>query len=194
MWQQRKLGEAEKKFETAVELDPNNANSWNGLGWARFNNGDSKEAIAAFEKCVTLEPSHAAGLNGLGQADLSERDYAKAEKFLLKAAPNAPAAWYGLSRLYLLTGKFDKAKTWTGKGSAINRTTKCSSKVWRLRRRANCQRICGSSGASSRCRRRFCGVETGGWKAGSSSIPEKLDRPSGASARHWRRTRKTCRR
>lgn len=118
LWQERKLDEASEKFEAAVQLDPTNANSWNGLGWAQFNSGDAKAAIVAFEKCVTLEPKHPAGLNGLGQAYLSQREYAKAEKFLLKAAPNAPAAWYGLSRLYVLTGKFDKAKTWTEKALA----------------------------------------------------------------------------
>ena len=109
---------------------PSNSNAWNGLGWARFNGGDSKEAIAAFEKCVEIEPKHPAGLNGLGQVYLSGASYAKAEKFLLKAAPNASAAWYGLSRLYLLTGKYDKAKTWIEKRSASSRTTRRLSRCW----------------------------------------------------------------
>jgi hypothetical protein len=33
----------------------------------------------------------------------------------LKAANHAPAAWYGLARLYLLQGKFDKAEKWAQK-------------------------------------------------------------------------------
>lgn len=115
LWQQRSLDEAAKKFEAAVELDPEAANSWNGLGWARFNSGDAEAAIEAFEKCVTLEPNHPAALNGLGQAFLSQREYVKAEKFLLKAAPKASAAWFGLARLYMLTGKYDKAQTWIDK-------------------------------------------------------------------------------
>ena len=93
LFQQGKPAEAVKKFEESVALDSESANSWNGLGWSRFNSGDGKSAIKAFEKCVTLEPNHPAALNGLGQVYLSQREYDKAEKFLLKAAPQAPAAW-----------------------------------------------------------------------------------------------------
>jgi tetratricopeptide (TPR) repeat protein len=46
---------------------------------------------------------------------LLKRDYKNAEKYLLKAAPQAPAAWYGLARLYLLDGKFADAKKWAKK-------------------------------------------------------------------------------
>lgn len=115
LWQKGSLDEAATKFEEAVKLDPDAANSWNGLGWARFNGGDGEGAITAFEKCVALEPKHPAGLNGLGQVYLSWREYDKAEKYLLKAGPKAPAAWFGLARLYVLTGKYDKAKVWIKK-------------------------------------------------------------------------------
>jgi len=110
LWQQSKMSEAAAHFEQAVALDPGAANAWNGLGWARFNSGDTEKAIIAFEKCVTLESEHPGGLNGLGQAYLSWREYDKAEKYLAKAAPNAPAAWYALGRLYLLTGKYKDAQ------------------------------------------------------------------------------------
>lgn len=118
LFQEGKFADAVKKFDESVALDPDSANSWNGLGWSRFNSGNRDEAIEAFEKCVKLEPSHPAALNGLGQVYLSQREYNKAEKYLLKAAPQAPAAWYGLSRLYMLTGKFDKAQTWIKKALA----------------------------------------------------------------------------
>ncbi len=118
LWQQQKFDEAAKKFQAALEFDSGDANSWNGLGWASLNSGNAEEALKAFEKCVALDPSHPAGLNGLGQTYLSQREYAKAEKFLLKAAPNAPAAHFGLARLYLLTGKYDKAKPWIEKALA----------------------------------------------------------------------------
>jgi tetratricopeptide (TPR) repeat protein len=115
LWQQQKLPQAAAKFERAVKLDPDAANAWNGLGWARFNSGDSEAAVAAFEKCVELEPDHPAGLNGLGQLYLSWREYDKAEKFLTKASQNAPAAWFGLARLYMLTGDYDEAQKWIAK-------------------------------------------------------------------------------
>ena len=46
---------------------------------------------------------------------LSQREYEKADKYLTKAAPKAPAAWYGLARLYLLTGKYANAQTYINK-------------------------------------------------------------------------------
>ena len=115
LWQQGKFKDAAKKFEEAVELDSDSPNSWNGLGWARFNGGDAEQAVEAFEKCVALEPDHPAALNGLGQIYLMWADYKKAEKYLLKAAPKANAAWFGLARLYLLTGKYQEAQTWINK-------------------------------------------------------------------------------
>jgi hypothetical protein len=35
-----------------------------------------------------------------------------AETHFLKAGPRAPAAWYGLAKLYLLEGKFEQAEKW----------------------------------------------------------------------------------
>src|SRR6266567_3552663 len=46
---------------------------------------------------------------------LSQRKYEQAEIYLLKAAPRAPAAWYGLARLYLLQGKFEQAQEFAQK-------------------------------------------------------------------------------
>lgn len=115
LWQKRQLADAAKKFEEAVELDPTNANAWNGLGWALFNGGQGNRALEAFEKCVKLVPKHPAGLNGLGQVYLSQGDLQQAEKYLKKAAPQAPAAWYGLARINLLRGNFKEAKIWAEK-------------------------------------------------------------------------------
>jgi tetratricopeptide (TPR) repeat protein len=114
LWRQQKMAEAAEEFEQAVALDPDSANSWNGLGWARFNSGDTERAIKAFEQCVESDRNHPAGLNGLGQAYLMWGELDKAEKYLLKSAraPDASAAWHGLAKLYLLTGKYDDAQKW----------------------------------------------------------------------------------
>jgi serine/threonine protein kinase/tetratricopeptide (TPR) repeat protein len=112
LWQGRKLGEAEEEFQQALQLDPTNANAWNGLGWAQFNAGKSTEAEKAFQKAVSIQPTQLGALNGLGQIYLSQRKYNDAEKYLLKAAPQASAAWFGLARLYLLEGKFEEAEKW----------------------------------------------------------------------------------
>jgi tetratricopeptide (TPR) repeat protein len=118
LWQKGDAEAAQAKFASAVELDPKNANNWNGLGWSRLNTGKRKEAQAAFAQAVKLQPNHPAALNGLGQTALLLKQYDEAEKYLLKAAPTAPAAYYGLARLYLLQGKYDEAAKWADKALA----------------------------------------------------------------------------
>src|SRR5262249_31788596 len=61
LWKKQQYDQAAKKFEAAVKLDPDSANAWNGLGWARFNGGKGETALEAFEKCISLEPDHPAG-------------------------------------------------------------------------------------------------------------------------------------
>ncbi len=113
LWQQRKLPEAEAKFEQAVKADPKHANAWNGLGWASLNQGKREPAEKAFSEVVKLEPTHPAALNGLGWISFGQRKYDQAEKhFLAAAANNASASWSGLAQLYLLQGKYEQALPW----------------------------------------------------------------------------------
>ncbi|MGH7177185.1 MAG: tetratricopeptide repeat protein [Tepidisphaeraceae bacterium] len=115
LWQKQQYTEAREMFTQATQLDPNNAEAWNGLGWSQFNGGDVDKSEDAFTKCVAIAPNHPAGLNGLGQIYLSRADYAQAEKVFLQAGPAAPAAWWGLTRIYLLQGKFEEAEKWAQK-------------------------------------------------------------------------------
>ena len=114
LWQGRDFKGAGEKFEEAVKLDPTNANAWNGLGWARFNSGDMGEAEKAFARTVENDPSHGAALNGLGQIAFARKEFDKAEKHWLNAK-QAPAAWNGLARMYLLQGKWDLAAQYAQK-------------------------------------------------------------------------------
>jgi len=115
LWQDQKWDQAAAKFRQAAELTPDKADAWNGLGWATFNAGKSQEAEQAFQKAISLDTNQPGALNGLGQIYLSQGKYDLAETYLLKAAPQAPAAWFGLARLYLLEGKFEQAETWAQK-------------------------------------------------------------------------------
>jgi len=115
LWQKQDVNAAAAKFEQAVKLDPKNVGAWNGLGWASFSASNFEAANKAFHKAIALEPKHPAALNGLGQVALYQRKYAEAEKYLLQAASQASAAWYGLTRVYLLTGNYEKAAKWAEK-------------------------------------------------------------------------------
>jgi tetratricopeptide (TPR) repeat protein len=110
--QAQKRDEAAARFQQAIELAPGDAEAWNGLGWAKFNSGKTPAAEKAFQKAIFLDPNQPGALNGLGQICLSQRKYEPAEAYLLKAAPQAPAARFGLTRLYLLEGKFEQAEKW----------------------------------------------------------------------------------
>ncbi|MBN1344569.1 MAG: tetratricopeptide repeat protein [Phycisphaerae bacterium] len=115
LWQKQQFARAEEKFEQAVKLDPNAVNAWNGLGWARFNNGDWDKAEEPFKRCVAIEPSHPGAHNGLGQLYFFTRQYDKAEAHWTKVAKTASAAWYGMTKLYLLKANYKEAAKWAKK-------------------------------------------------------------------------------
>ena len=107
LWQQRKLAEAEERFEAAVAADGSLANAWNGLGWARFNQGKPKEAAEAFTRAAELDPKHSAALNGLGWIAKGDGRVDEAIGFwrrAVEALPGAPAAWNGLATTYMERG------------------------------------------------------------------------------------------
>ena len=115
LWRKRQYSQAEAKFEAAVKLDPESTNAWNGLGWSRFNGGDSLGGEEAFKRCLKLDPGHPAAQNGLGQVYFFRRQYDKAREHWLPIAEQAPASWYGLTKTYLLEGDFEKAAKWAKK-------------------------------------------------------------------------------
>ena len=115
LWTARHFTEAEEKFQQAVVASPKSVSAWNGLGWSRLNQAKLALSQEAFQQCLELEPKMPAALNGMGQSLLGQREYKKAKEFLTQAAPQAPAAWYGLARVTLLTGEYDEAATWCQK-------------------------------------------------------------------------------
>jgi tetratricopeptide (TPR) repeat protein len=116
LWQTQNYADAQEKFDQATQINPKLVNAWNGLGWARFTSGKSDEAEQAFKKCLELSPKHPAALNGMGQINYVRGNLDEAEKYLkLAAANNAPAAWWGLAKIYLLQGKWEDAEKWSQK-------------------------------------------------------------------------------
>ncbi len=69
-WSALKLGaapEAQVRFERALQLDPNAASAWAGLGDALFWQHEFRAAVSAFERANELAP-HAHTWTGLGSA------------------------------------------------------------------------------------------------------------------------------
>ncbi len=131
-WQLWSSGQPEKAiplFRELIKSDPKDTNMLNGLGWSLLNTGEAKEAHETFIELLKLDPKHGAGLNGAGQSALALHEWAKAEEYLLKGsnqfleeipeskltAQSLPAAWFGLARVYLLHGNYDKAIEWAEK-------------------------------------------------------------------------------
>ncbi len=112
LWQERKLAEAEKKFEEAAAADPTNDGAYQGLGWAQLNQGKKNNAKASFEKCVELNPQNSAALNGLGWIAHGNNDKDGAIQWWEKAVaaqPGATAALSGLTKTYMEIEQYDKA-------------------------------------------------------------------------------------
>lgn len=113
LWRERKLSEAEEKFEQAVKLNPRADNAWQGLGWAQLNQGKRLNAKESFEKCVEVNPENSAALNGLGWIAHGQGDAAEAIKWWEKAVRvsngRATASLSGLTEVYMYQGKYEKA-------------------------------------------------------------------------------------
>ncbi len=111
-WQRQDFAAAETLFTQAVEKDPDNANAWNGLGWACMNQGKTVDAQNAFERCLKVDPRQAAALNGLGwiaknagKTDEALKQWKKAVGIL----PGATAAAMGLAQTYEELKQYDDA-------------------------------------------------------------------------------------
>lgn len=131
-WQLWSSGQPKKAiplFRELIKSNANDVNLLNGLGWSLLNSGEAKEAHEIFLQCIKLEAKHLAGLNGAGQSAIALHEWAKAEEYLQKGsdaflaevpeaqvnAQNMPAAWFGLARVHLLKGHYDKAADWSEK-------------------------------------------------------------------------------
>ncbi len=110
LWQRQDYDGAADRFDRAVKADPKLTAAWNGLGWSRFNGGKPDDAVPAFEHALALDPAYPAALNGIGQIRFAQNKLDEAERYLLKAAPRATAAQWGLTKIYLLKGNWADAK------------------------------------------------------------------------------------
>lgn len=110
LWREGDLVAAAERFEQAVKLDPADESLWNGWGWSLMNQQQYDQAYERFRNCLELNSNHGGALNGAGQAQLFLRNYDQAESYFKRASEDAPAALFGLARVQLLQGEYEKAK------------------------------------------------------------------------------------
>jgi len=105
-----RLDPAAAKFEQAIQLAPQSAEAWNGLGWTLAYRTPVL-AEETFNYAVALDSNHveAGALNGLGGAYFWLNEYNNAEQAWLAAVPRSSGAEFGLAKLYLLKGDWDDA-------------------------------------------------------------------------------------
>jgi len=110
---QKKFDEAESVFKRVLNLDPQNANALNYLGYMLADRGVKlEEALSYIKKAVQLDPSNGAYLDSLGWAYFKLGNYDVAEEQLRKASDKMntdPTVQDHLGDLYQKTGRLKLA-------------------------------------------------------------------------------------
>ncbi|MBI4742607.1 MAG: tetratricopeptide repeat protein [Betaproteobacteria bacterium] len=97
--EKKELAASARWFETVVELEPGDGNSWFNLGFVRDAAGRKTEAIAAFKQAIALVPSLDRAWYGLGLAYAATGDHAQAAEALRKVVELQPMNGIGYYQL-----------------------------------------------------------------------------------------------
>lgn len=111
---QKKYTQAEQAFRQVLQMDPNNSQTLNYLGYMLADrNTHLDEALNLIKHAVQLDPQNGAYLDSLGWAYFRLGQYEQAEENLRRAAdktPNDPTVQDHLAQLYAKTGKLKLAE------------------------------------------------------------------------------------
>jgi class 3 adenylate cyclase len=110
---QTRLPDAQKEFEIAISLDPNNAPAYFHLGETLLYLGEPEAGIQALEKAIQLDPNIAVAYWTLGTSQLFLGRVDQAIDLLQTARPANDHRWvpyFYLAGAYGLKGDLDKAK------------------------------------------------------------------------------------
>jgi adenylate cyclase len=112
MWQ-RRLAEAERAAQRALDLAPNSAEAHGGLGNVVHFSGQFERAIALFEQALRLDPRFDMWIQFCGRSQLALERYDDAEatfKRRLIYLPRSDVTRAYLASLYGSTGRLDEAR------------------------------------------------------------------------------------
>ena len=98
------MDKARASFELALELNPDRASAWTGLGWIHWEKGEPG-AEQAFRRALELEPYDPLARFSLGNLYFEKGDFERAEPLLQGVGGYQEK----LAALYLLQGRFDDA-------------------------------------------------------------------------------------
>lgn len=87
--------EAASMFQKALELDPESAFSWGGLGWARLLSEEHQGAVEAFSRAIELEPEYWLAHESLAVAYTMMGEVEKAAEAARRGIELNPADWLG---------------------------------------------------------------------------------------------------
>ena len=99
-------------YSRAIELNPNNANTYHNRGVAYCSKGNYDRAIEDFGKVIELKPNDADGYNSRGEVYSNEREYDGAIRDFTKALalnPNHAHTYYNRGTIYCNKGNYDRA-------------------------------------------------------------------------------------
>lgn len=116
--------EAIAYFKKAIELEPQNHVSYNGIGEVyRDNKRNMDEAILWYNKTLTVEPRERKAQYGIGYCLNSKGQYEEAIKYLkiaIEEEPGYTAAYVELGYSYYKTGKYNDALINLNKAISLN--------------------------------------------------------------------------
>lgn len=110
-------------FQTAIQLNPNMAETHNNLGLLLNTAGRVTEGILHFQKAIALKPSYAEAINNLGMALAQMNQMAQArDRFqeAITARPDYADAQYNFALALTALGKLDEAESHYRKAISIN--------------------------------------------------------------------------
>ncbi len=105
--------QAERRFVTVTELEPNFARGWSGLGEARLLKGDAEEAEEDFTRAIALKPDLASAYGSRGATRILLGDFGGAEddaRMATSLDPEDPNPWIVLGRIASFNGDFVEAQ------------------------------------------------------------------------------------
>lgn len=97
--QKKRWSAAADWFDKAIPLEPEHADTWFNLGYAREQAGNRQGGMEAFRRAAELNPKHDRAWYGLGLILAHQGDHAAAAEALEQSARLQPmngAAWYAL--------------------------------------------------------------------------------------------------